>query len=173
MIGHLFSRSQSFSIRILAVARIILLSSLIVPVFVSAQEESSSASSYKIIKVTNGGTISGVVRFEDKFPPQKKLRVSKDKAACGGHKLSEKFLVAESNKGLQNVLVTVEGISSGKAPTTVSMIEIEQKGCTYIPHFQVAEVGADGIEIKFFNNDGIFHNVHAQHNDSYFFFHNP
>lgn len=124
---------------------------------------------YKVVTVRNGGTITGIVRFESAFPKRKKIRVSKDNKACGTRYYSEHFLVNESNKGLQNVLLTVEGISAGKAPLTSSLIEVEQRGCTYIPHFQVAEVKDAGIDIKFFNHDGIFHNVHAIHGDTTLF----
>lgn len=126
-------------------------------------------SDYKVITVKDGGTISGVVRFDSAYPKRKKIRVSKDNEACGTKYYSEKFLVNESNKGLANVLVTVEGISAGKAPQPVTKLEVEQKGCTYIPHFQVAEITDAGVELKFFNNDGIFHNVHALHEDTTLF----
>lgn len=128
-----------------------------------------SKSDYKVITVKDGGTVTGVVRFDASYPKRKKIRVSKDNEACGTKYYSEKFLVSESNKGLANVLVTIEGISAGKAPTLVTKVEVEQKGCTYIPHFQVAEISEAGVEMKFFNNDGIFHNVHALHEDTTLF----
>jgi len=124
---------------------------------------------YKVITVKDGGIITGVVRFDSSYPKRKKLRVTKDNEACGTKYYSERFLVNASNKGLKNVLVTVEGISAGKAPQPVTKLEVEQKGCTYIPHFQVAEITDAGVEIKFFNNDGIFHNVHALHEDTTLF----
>ncbi|MFQ5608121.1 MAG: carboxypeptidase regulatory-like domain-containing protein [Candidatus Zixiibacteriota bacterium] len=134
----------------------------------SAQEEAES-SAYTVIEVKDGGTVSGVVRFDTNYPKRKKIRVSKDNEVCGTIKRSERFLVSKDNKGLQNVLVTIEGISAGKAPSPVKSVTLQQSGCTYIPHFQAAEIGAGGIELKLLNDDGIFHNVHTYQNDSTLF----
>ncbi|MCH7878087.1 MAG: carboxypeptidase regulatory-like domain-containing protein [candidate division Zixibacteria bacterium] len=132
-------------------------------------EGQGKAPAYKIIEVTDGGSVFGVVRFDTKYPPQKKIRVSKDNETCGTIKLSERFLVSKDNKGLKNVLVTVEGVTSGKAPSPAKSVTLVQNGCTYLPHFQVAEIGADGINIKLLNEDGIFHNVHTYHEDTTLF----
>jgi len=138
---------------------------------VQSQEagKSASGSSYEIISVENGGAVKGVVRFKGKYPRQKRIRINVNVEACGTNKKSETFLVSPKNKGLKNVLVTIEGISAGKAPSIVNVVTVEQQGCTYIPHFQVAEIGPDGIELRFLNEDGIFHNVHSFQNDSTLF----
>jgi len=68
-----------------------------------------------------------------------------------------------------NVLVTIEGITAGKAPSPVTFITVQQQGCTYIPHFQVAEIGPEGMELRFLNEDRIFHNVHTFHQDTTLF----
>ncbi len=127
------------------------------------------AAAYKVIEVTNGGSVFGVVRFDSKYPKQKKIRVSKDNETCGTIKRSERFLVSKDSKGLKNVLVTVEGVTAGKAPSPTKMITLEQNGCTYLPHFQVAEIGPDGIDVKLLNEDGIFHNIHTYHEDTTLF----
>lgn len=138
---------------------------------VQSQESSQSGgtSSYEVISVTNGGSVKGVVKFKDKYPRQKRVRVDVNNEACGTHKKSETFLVSPTNKGLKNVLVTIEGIAAGKAPSPSTIITVQQQGCTYIPHFQVAEIGPEGIELRFLNEDGIFHNVHTFHQDTTLF----
>ncbi|MCI0694266.1 carboxypeptidase regulatory-like domain-containing protein [candidate division KSB1 bacterium] len=118
-------------------------------------------SSYRVIAVENGGSISGVVRFESQFPRPERIRVSKDNEVCGTHKPAETFLVSPENKGLQNVLITVEGVSTGKASTPATAITLEQRGCAYVPHFQVAEIGPEGVTLKVVNEDGILHNIHS------------
>jgi len=127
---------------------------------------SAGDSGYKVVAVDDGGSVSGVVRFGSRYPKRKKIRISKDNETCGTIKRSEKFLVSKENKGLQNVLVTIEGVKAGKAPHIAKSITLQQKGCTYVPHFQVAEVGADGVDLKLVNDDGIFHNVHTYLGDS-------
>lgn len=138
---------------------------------VQSQEagKSTGVSSYEIISVENGGSVKGVVRFKAKYPRQKRVPVDVNNDVCGTHKKSETFLVSPKNKGLKNVLVTIEGITAGKAPTPAKVVTVQQLGCTYIPHFQVAEIGPEGIVLKFLNDDGIFHNVHTFHQDSTLF----
>jgi len=130
---------------------------------------SAGDSGYQVITVEDGGSVSGVVRFGNRYPKRKKIRISKDNETCGTIKRSEKFLVSKESKGLQNVLVTIEGVKAGKAPHIATSITLQQKGCTYIPHFQVAEVGNDGVDLKLVNDDGIFHNVHTYLGDSTIF----
>lgn len=142
---------------------------LVVHFVAESSAEGEKSSSYQVVTVDNGGTVTGVVRFDSKYPKQKRVRVSVNNEACGTHKMSETFLVSPDNKGLKNVLVTIEGISAGKAPKLTTAIELIQDGCQYKPHFQVAEVGPEGVDITFVNNDGIFHNVHTTHSDTTMF----
>lgn len=126
-------------------------------------------SSYRVIAVENGGSITGVVRFESQFPRPERIRVSKDNEVCGAHQPAETFLVSPENKGLQNVLVTVEGVSAGRASAPATEITLEQKGCAYVPHFQVAEIGTEGVTLKVINHDGILHNIHSYHGQATLF----
>ncbi len=123
-------------------------------------------SDYEVTTVDDGGSMTGVVRFDSKYPKRKKIRISKDNETCGTIKRAEKFLVSKENKGLKNVLVTIKGITAGKAPHISESITLQQKGCVYVPHFQVAEVGPEGVDLKLVNDDGIFHNVHTYLGDS-------
>lgn len=116
---------------------------------------------YRSVAVANAGSITGAVRFEDKYPRPRKIRITKDNEHCGAFKWAEKYIVNPENKGLLNALVTLEGIEAGKAPSPAKAITIAQKGCMYEPHFQVAEIGDGGIELDIENDDGIFHNVHG------------
>ncbi len=109
------------------------------------------------------GTISGIVRFESEVPPQKRIRVTADNENCGTHKLSERFLVSPETKGLKNVLVTVEGVVGGRAATPDKQISLEQRSCMYVPHFQVAQLGPEGIAVEIRNTDPTLHNIHAYH----------
>lgn len=110
---------------------------------------------------SNSGSISGTVRFESRYPRQKKIRVTKDFETCGGIKKSERFIVSKETKGLKNVLVRLENATGARTAPATREVTIEQKSCTYVPHFQAASIGPDGVTLKIRNNDGIFHNVHA------------
>lgn len=109
----------------------------------------------------DGGTVSGVVRFESEYPRAERHRVTTDNAVCGTHKRGETFLVAPENKGLKNVLVTLEGVAGAGTVTPAEAISIEQLGCAYVPHFQVAQLGAQGLKLTFTNKDATLHNIHA------------
>lgn len=111
--------------------------------------------------VLASGSVSGIIKFDDNYPKTKRIRVSKDNEICGNIKKSKQFIVNRENKGLKNVLVTIEGVKGGKKPSPVEAISVEQTGCSYSPHFQVAELGADGIKLTVINKDGILHNIHS------------
>lgn len=107
------------------------------------------------------GSVSGVIKFEESYPKSKRIRVSKDNEVCGNIKKSPTFIVNRQNKGLKNVLVTIEGVKDGKVSSPQAKITIEQIGCEYSPHMQVAELGDDGISLTVLNKDGILHNIHS------------
>ncbi|MFQ5690270.1 MAG: carboxypeptidase regulatory-like domain-containing protein [Gemmatimonadota bacterium] len=108
-----------------------------------------------------GGTITGVVRFQGEYPTPEKIEVTQDASVCGTTKLSNTFVISPENKGLKNVLVTVEGVTGGKAPTPTPRATITQKGCSYEPHFQVVELGPQPTELLIRNEDGILHNINV------------
>ena len=107
------------------------------------------------------GSVSGVIKFDESYPKTKRIRVSKDNEVCGNIKKSPTFIVNRQNKGLKNVLVTIEGVTKGKTSYPQAKITVEQIGCEYSPHIQVAELGEDGIKLTIFNKDGILHNIHS------------
>ncbi len=107
------------------------------------------------------GSVSGVIKFDESYPKSKRIRVSKDNEVCGNIKRSPTFIVNRQNKGLKNVLVTIEGVTKGKTSSPQAEITVEQIGCEYSPHIQVAELGEDGIKLTILNKDGILHNIHS------------
>lgn len=107
------------------------------------------------------GSITGVVRFESEVPSQEKIEVTQDESVCGKSKTSRTFVVSPDNKGLKNVVVTLEGVTGGKAPTPTAHASIVQKGCTYEPHLQVVELGDAPLELSIHNEDGILHNINV------------
>lgn len=105
--------------------------------------------------VALGGTVEGRVFFTGGAPEPERIRVTKDPQVCGGSKLSEEFIVSPDGGGLKNVVVLILGV--GEAPEP-SSIEIDQEGCVYVPHVQVATPGAT---LLLTNNDATLHNVHG------------
>jgi uncharacterized protein (DUF433 family)/plastocyanin len=115
--------------------------------------------SYKAMSVSNGGTISGMVKFDGAAPEMKKLEITKDTQVCGKiDKFDESIVLGEGN-GLKNTIVYLIDISSGADFPSDPKVkyEIDQKGCHFEPHVSLLPVGK---RLTMINPDRINHNVH-------------
>lgn len=116
----------------------------------------SGAWAYEVIDVTDGGSISGEVKFAGTPPTPEKIAATKDQEVCGKTEKVNESLLVGANKGIQNVVVSISNIQKGKKmpdPTT-----LDQKDCRYAPHVVLSPVGAD---LTILNSDGILHNIHS------------
>lgn len=115
---------------------------------------------YKAKSVSNGGKISGVVKFEGEMPEMKKLDIVKDQAVCGKvDKFDESIVVGKEN-ALKNTIVYLMDISEGKDfDTKAKAPEIDQKECKFTPHVQIVPVG---VRLVMLNNDKVTHNVNIK-----------
>ena len=107
-----------------------------------------------------GGTIVGTATYAGKPPARQNVLIDKDVDVCGVHqKLTETLIVSAQNKGIQNVVVSLSGVTKGK-PLEVpeETFTLDQKGCWFSPHIQIVPVGAT---IDILNEDGIMHNIHT------------
>ena len=115
--------------------------------------------SYKAGSVSDGGSISGTVKFDGEVPESKKLEITKNADVCGvTDKFDESVVVGEAN-GLKNTIVYLMDISSGEAFPKGKKVkyEIDQKGCQFDPHVRLLPVGQ---RLTMLNPDKIMHNVH-------------
>lgn len=115
---------------------------------------------YKETVVTDGGWITGTVSFDGDIPPVKMLNINKDHVYCGKEpKPSPVLEIHPDNKGIKNVVVSIENISEGK-PFDVSGIHplLDQQRCTFIPHVLVI---TEGTTVDILNGDNLMHNVHS------------
>jgi plastocyanin len=118
---------------------------------------SVTASAYEGGPVTNGGSISGVVKFKGTAPAPEQLEITKDKEVCAVTPKLSKDLVVGSDGGVEYAIVSIVDIQKGK-PFEDDKAVLDQKGCEYLPH--VVQLPAGGtLEIK--NDDGILHNIHT------------
>jgi hypothetical protein len=101
------------------------------------------------------GEVRGVIRFKGSPPSLPPLKVTKDTAHCGDSVPDESVVVADGR--LRNVVVSVDAKPVPRpAPGTVVL---DQHGCRYIPHVQVAPAGSS-LEIR--NGDPMLHNIHGR-----------
>ena len=117
---------------------------------------------YTVAAVTDGGTVSGSVKFQGTPPPPEKIEVSKDPETCGKEKVLETVQVGPGG-GLKGVVVWVDGIAKGKDWGSVANGEVDQAECHYKPYIQIVRTGGE-INIK--NSDAVLHNIHAYYKDT-------
>jgi plastocyanin len=117
---------------------------------------SSYAAAYDEITVSNGATIRGSVKVEGKLPALPPLQVSKYKEVCKD--VPNENLIVGPGQGLRYVVVTLEGITKGKAVEKEVQHELDNVRCRFVPHVIAASVG-QFVLMK--NTDPILHTVHA------------
>ncbi len=117
----------------------------------------AQAPAYEGGEVKDGGTITGTVKFAGAPPARKALEVTKDKDVCGKEKHLTWDLIVGSDKGIENVVVSLIDVKKGKKWASTKAT-FDQKGCVYLPHVAVVPAGG---ELDILNSDGILHNIHT------------
>ena len=68
-------------------------------------------------------------------------------------------MIVSKNKGIQNSVVYLTGVSGGKPLSSLgSKFIFDQRGCCYRPHIVLVPVNTP---LEILNDDGILHNVHT------------
>lgn len=116
----------------------------------------SPARAYEETVVTNGATTRGTVRVEGKIPKLPPLQITKYKEICKD--VPNESLILGPGQGLRYAIVTLEGITKGKAVEKEALHELDNIKCRFVPHVQAASVG-QFLVIK--NSDPILHTAHA------------
>ena len=106
--------------------------------------------------VSDGGSISGVVKFKGAAPAPKKLEITKDKEVCAKSGKTDPSLIV-SGGNLVNAVVSITDIKKGKK-MEAKKVAMDQNGCEYKPHVLAMTAGSS-VDIA--NPDGILHNVHS------------
>ncbi len=118
--------------------------------------QAAVATAYEGGAVSNGGSISGAVKFKGTAPAPKKLMISKDKKACGKTAKTEPSLIV-SNGNLVNAVVSLTDITKGKKIVPMK-VTFDQNGCEYHPHVLAFMAGTT---VEILNPDKILHNIHT------------
>ncbi len=118
----------------------------------------TSALAYEGAPVSNGGTISGTVKYDGTAPKPKPIEVSKDKEVCGLKPHFEQDLVVGDGGGIQYAVVSIPDIPKGAPLKADDAVKFDQKGCQYEPHVLAFPAGST---ITVINSDGILHNIHT------------
>ncbi|MEN8168390.1 MAG: carboxypeptidase-like regulatory domain-containing protein [Pseudomonadota bacterium] len=118
----------------------------------------SQAAAYKEAAVSDGGAITGSVKFAGKDQAPKVYGISKDNDVCGTGERKIDY-VRVNNGHLMDSVVYLEKVKSGKPfPADVGDATVDQKGCEFKPFMQVMR---NENKLNAVNSDPILHNIHT------------
>jgi len=114
---------------------------------------------YKVVSggVKDGGRVSGRVTLSGPAPAPVMLKVDEDVQACGGDRPSDELLVGGSG-GIQNVVLSIETVDSGKDWDLPKEFTYDQKKCSFVPRILLIRPNMAGAVL---NSDTIGHNFHT------------
>jgi len=111
----------------------------------------------------NAGDITGSVSFAGPAPQRAKTPVTIDQYICGKEKDAEDLVLGPKG-GVQNAVVWLENPPAGaKWPADRPNVEMDQKGCVFVPRVVVVPVGGT---VEFLNSDRLLHNLHSLSKDN-------
>jgi len=121
----------------------------------------AAQSAYQVINVSDGGTISGTVKWTGPLPKIVPMSINKDAQVCDPQ--SQKMrdlerLTVATNGGVANTVVFLKNVTQGKAMDLPEVRQfLNQKHCRYEPH--VLLVPSNGtLSLK--SSDPVLHTVH-------------
>jgi len=127
----------------------------------AAASFSAAQSSYQVIPVSDGGTISGTVRWSGPVPRELDYPISKDPQVCeidGKKTVNLDRLIVGPEGGVANTVVYIRNISAGKAMDLPEQRRhLDQKHCRYVPHILLVPEGAD---LQMQSSDATLHTIH-------------
>ncbi len=115
-----------------------------------------SMAGYKVIDVSNGGSISGKVNFTGKDAAPIVYKVAKDKATCGTEDRVIDYVDVKDG-ALRNVVVYLDKVKAGKKFDKIEA-KIDQKGCAFMPFMSVM---TNDTLFEATNSDPVLHNIHT------------
>jgi Carboxypeptidase regulatory-like domain len=123
----------------------------------------SAQQSYHVIAVTNGGTVSGTVKWSGPKPHLVRFPITKDPQICDPN--SEKTrdlerLIIGPQGGVANTVVYLKEISAGKEFSLPPARRfLDQKHCRYEPHILLVPAGGT-LDMK--SSDSTLHTIHME-----------
>jgi hypothetical protein len=116
---------------------------------------SAAQAAYETVTVTDGGALTGLVRFAGAPPKMEVLTMTRNREVCGEQKPSE-ALVLGAERGVRGSVVRIEGIARGKKPT--GEVVLDSQGCRFVAHVSALAAG-ERARVK--NSDPILHSAHG------------
>jgi hypothetical protein len=130
-------------------------------VFFSATAVAFAQGDYKVVSVTDGGTISGTVKWSGPVPHNLDFPITKDPQICDpdSKKVTDlERLIIGPQGGVANTVVYLRNITSGKAlELPEQRRHLDQRHCHYIPHIMLVPEGAN---LDMVSSDATLHTIH-------------
>jgi len=121
----------------------------------------ATAQDYKVISVTDGGTISGTIKWSGPVPKELDFPITKDPQICapeGNKTVSLERLIVGPEGGVANTIVYLKNISAGKAlELPEQRRHLDQRRCRYIPHILLVPQNA---ALQMQSSDATLHTIH-------------
>ncbi len=139
-----------------------------VVVVLAAILPSAAQNDYQVVNVSDGGAVSGTVKWFGPVPKAVTVPINKDPQICDPEskgKADLERLVIGPEGGVANTVVYLKNISAGKAfDLPPARRSLDQKHCRYEPHILL--VPAQGqLEMK--SSDATLHTIHMDGAASY------
>lgn len=123
----------------------------------------TAQSNYRVISVSNGGTISGTVKWSGPVPRPLEFPVSKDAQICDPESkktVDLERLIVGSQGGVADTIVYLKDITSGKAfDLPEPRRHLDQVHCRYVPHILL--VPRDAV-LQMQSSDATLHTIHME-----------
>src|SRR3954470_10259687 len=123
----------------------------------------SAQGGYQVVPVSNGGTITGIVKWGGAEPRGLDVAVNKDPEICDpqSHKTVDlERMVLGPDNGVANTVIFLKNISSGKGMNLPEVRRtLDQKQCRYEPHILLVPQSAQ-LQMK--SSDPVLHTVHME-----------
>jgi hypothetical protein len=131
--------------------------------FLAAGGLAVAQSDYKVVAVTNGGTISGSVKWSGPTPRALDFPVTKDPQICdpdSKKRVDLERLIIGPQAGVANTVVYLKNISGGKAlEAPEQRRHLDQRHCRYIPHILLVPEKA---ALQMQSSDATLHTIHME-----------
>lgn len=140
--------------------KLLALSAFIVAALVGCQR-ATAQTDYTPIRVEDGGTITGTVKWSGPVPKIPKLAITKNVDVCDPQSQKtrdlERLVISSDGNGVANTVVFLRGVTRGKAmDLPAARQQLDQRTCRYVPHIMIVPQG--GV-LKIESSDPVLHTV--------------
>jgi hypothetical protein len=136
---------------------------LLITFFFAATALLPAQNDYKVITVSDGGTISGAVKWSGPLPRELNFPITKDQQVCDPE--SKKTtdldrLIVGPQGGVANTIVYLKDVVSGKPfDLPAPRRHLDQVRCRYVPHILLVPENA---ALQMESSDATLHTVHME-----------